>query len=128
MTAVLEIQGRGRTAFCRPVQSFSQVARQAGMKDEDGLRFAVPSRPWLLAVPPPGPTGAPDGCEHWEYWPCIISAKAPCFAYSRENNTSIPGEGNSIIKITKYFKYFFKHTRNAGAFYNFLSCQRQLCT
>ena len=65
MTAVLEIQGRGRTAFCRPVQSFSQVARQVGMKDEDGLRFAVPSRPGLLAVPPPGPTGAPDDCEHW---------------------------------------------------------------
>jgi len=34
------------------------------MKDEDGLRFAVPSRPGLLAVRPPGPTGAPDGCEH----------------------------------------------------------------
>ena len=65
MTAVLEIQGRGRTAFCRPVQPFSQVARQVGMKDEDGLRFAVPSRPGLLAVPPPGPTGAPDDCEHW---------------------------------------------------------------
>ena len=64
-TAVLEIQGRGRTAFCRPVQSFSQVARQVGMKDEDGLCFAVPSRPGLLAVPPPGPTGAPDDCEHW---------------------------------------------------------------
>jgi len=45
MTAVLEIQGRGRTAFCRPVQSFSQVARQVGMQDEDGLHFAVPSRP-----------------------------------------------------------------------------------
>ena len=65
MTAVLDIQGRGRTAFCRPVQSFSQVARQVGMKDEDGLRFAVPPRPGLLAVPPPGPTGAPDDCEHW---------------------------------------------------------------
>ena len=22
-------------------------------------------RPGVLAVPPPGPTGAPDGCEHW---------------------------------------------------------------
>ena len=65
MTAVLEIQGRGRTAYCRPVQSFSQVSRQVGMKDEDGLRFAVPSRPGLLAVPPPGPTEAPDDCEHW---------------------------------------------------------------
>ena len=51
MMAVLEIQGRGRTAFCPPVQSFSQVARQVGMKDEDGLRFAVPPRPGLLAVP-----------------------------------------------------------------------------
>ena len=65
MTAVLEVQGRGRTAFPRPVPSFPKVARQVGIKDEDGLRFAVPSRPGLLAVPPPGPTGAPDGCEHW---------------------------------------------------------------
>ena len=64
MTAGLEVQGRERRAFCRPVQSFSKVARQVGMKDEDGPRFAVPSRPGLLAVPPPGPTGAPDGCEH----------------------------------------------------------------
>ena len=30
-------------------------------KDEDGLHFAVPSRSGVLAVPPPGPTGAPDG-------------------------------------------------------------------
>jgi len=67
MTAVLEIQGRGRTKFCRPVQSFSQVARQVGMKDEDGLRFAVLSRPGPLEVPPPGPTGAPDACEHCLY-------------------------------------------------------------
>jgi len=57
MTVVPEIQGRGRAAFCRPVQSFSPVARQVGMKDEDGLRFAVPSRPGVSAVPPPGPTG-----------------------------------------------------------------------
>jgi len=64
MTSVLEIQGRGRTVFCRPVLSFPQVARQVGMKDEDGLRFAVPSRPRLLAVPSPGPMRAPDGCEH----------------------------------------------------------------
>jgi len=64
MTAVLEVQGRERTAFCRPVRSFSKVARQVGMKDEDGPLPAVPSRPGLLAVPPPGPTGAPDGCEH----------------------------------------------------------------
>ena len=69
MTAVLDIQGRGRKTFCRPVQSFSQVTRQVGMKDEDGLRFAVPSRPGLLAAPPPGPTGAPDDCEH-----CLASA------------------------------------------------------
>jgi len=64
MTAVLEVQGRERRAFCRPVRSFSKVARQVGMKDEDGPRFAVPSRPGLLAVAPPGPTGAPDRCEH----------------------------------------------------------------
>ena len=64
ITAVLEIQGRGRTAFCRPIRSFSQIARQVGMKNEDRLRFAVPSRPGLLAVPPAGPYGASDGCEH----------------------------------------------------------------
>ena len=51
MTAVLGIQGRGRRAFCRPVLSFSEVARQVGIEDEDRLRFAVPSRPGLLAVP-----------------------------------------------------------------------------
>ena len=39
MTAVLEVQGRERTAFCRPVRSFSKVARQVGMKDEDGPRL-----------------------------------------------------------------------------------------
>jgi len=64
MTAVLEVHGRERTAFCRPVRSFSKVARQVGMKDEDGPPPAVPSRPGLLAAPPPGPTGGPDGCEH----------------------------------------------------------------
>jgi len=42
MTAVLEVQGRERTAFCRPVRSFSKVARQVGMKDEDGPLPAVP--------------------------------------------------------------------------------------
>jgi len=57
---------RTRTAFCRPAQSFPQVARQVGMKDEDGLRFAVPSRPvpsrpGRLVVPPPGPTGGGPG-------------------------------------------------------------------
>jgi len=77
MTAVLEIQGRGRTAFCRPVQSFSQVARQVGMKDEDGLRFAVSSRPGFLAVPPPGPTGAPDACEHCESLEADILERIP---------------------------------------------------
>ena len=50
MAAAMEIQERGRTAFCRPVQSFSQIARQVGMKDEDGLRFA-------LSSPPTGPYG-----------------------------------------------------------------------
>ena len=75
MTAVLEVQGRGRTAFCRPVPSFSKVARQVEIKDEDGLRFAVPSRPGLLAVPPPGPTGAPDRCEHWawHHWNLLLT-------------------------------------------------------
>jgi len=42
VTAVLEVQGRERTAFCRPVRSFSKVARQVGMKDEDGPLPAVP--------------------------------------------------------------------------------------
>ena len=63
MTAVLEVQGREQTAFCRPVRSFSKVARQVGMKDGDGPRPAVPSCPGLLEVTPPGPTRAPDGCE-----------------------------------------------------------------
>ena len=31
----------------------------------DGLQLAVPSRLGLLAVPPRGPAGPPDGCEHW---------------------------------------------------------------
>ncbi|PUU77085.1 hypothetical protein B9Z19DRAFT_198080 [Tuber borchii] len=35
--------GRGRTAFCRPVRSFSQVARQVKIEDEDGQYFVVPS-------------------------------------------------------------------------------------
>ncbi|PUU80425.1 hypothetical protein B9Z19DRAFT_1123603 [Tuber borchii] len=35
--------GRGRTAFCRPVRSFSQVARQVKIEDEDGRHFVVPS-------------------------------------------------------------------------------------
>ena len=43
--------GRGRTAVCRPVRSFSKVARQVGLEDEDGLRFTVLSRPGLLAAP-----------------------------------------------------------------------------
>jgi len=64
MTAVLEVQGPERTAFCRPVRSFSKVARQVGMKDEDGPRPTIPSRPGLLAIPALGPTRAPDGCEH----------------------------------------------------------------
>ena len=38
MTAVLKFPGRERATF---------------------------RRPGLLAVPPPGPTGAPDRCEHW---------------------------------------------------------------
>ena len=46
-------------AFCRPVPSFSKVARQVEIKNEDGLRFAVQSRPGLLAVPPAGPYGGP---------------------------------------------------------------------
>jgi len=64
MTAVLEVQGPEWTAFCRPVRSLSKAARQVGMKDEDGPHPTIPSRPGLLAVPAPGPTRAPDGCEH----------------------------------------------------------------
>ena len=56
----------------RPV--ISQVARQVGMKDEDGLRFAVPSRPGLLAVPPPGPTGDPGRLRTlFSYFNCYIN-------------------------------------------------------
>jgi len=35
--------GRGRTAVCRPVRSFSKVARQVKIKDEDGRHSVVPS-------------------------------------------------------------------------------------
>ena len=66
MTAVLEIQGRGRTTLCRPVRSFSKGAQQVGMRDEDGPRFAIPPRPGLLAVPQPGLLGDPEGCNHWK--------------------------------------------------------------
>jgi len=54
MTAVLEVQVREPTAFCRPVRSFSKVVWQVGIKEEDRPRFAFPSPPGLLAVPPPG--------------------------------------------------------------------------
>ena len=36
--------GRGRTAACRPVLSFSKVARQVEIKDQDGRNSVVPSR------------------------------------------------------------------------------------
>ena len=39
--------GRGRTAVCRPVRSFSKVARQVGLEDEDGRHFVVPSGHFL---------------------------------------------------------------------------------
>ena len=35
--------GPGRTAVCRPVRSFSKVARQVRIKDEDGRHSVVPS-------------------------------------------------------------------------------------
>ena len=35
--------GRGRTAVCRPVRSFSKVARQVRIEDEDGRHSVVPS-------------------------------------------------------------------------------------
>jgi len=35
--------GRGRTAVGRPVRSFSKVARQVGLEDEDGRHSVVPS-------------------------------------------------------------------------------------
>jgi len=50
MTAGLEVQGREMTAFWRSVWSFSKVARQVGMRDEDGPRPAVPSPPKLCEV------------------------------------------------------------------------------
>ena len=39
--------GRGRTAVCRPVRSFSKVARQVRIRDEDGQHSVVPSRLFL---------------------------------------------------------------------------------
>ena len=72
MTAALEIQGRGRTAFCRPVQSFSLVARQVGMKDEGGLRFAV----WGSWHSPRralrGPRTAANTARTWVRIPCLL--------------------------------------------------------
>ena len=50
--------------FWRHVQSFSHVALQGGISDKDGLRFAISSLPWLLAVSMPGPTGARKVSEH----------------------------------------------------------------
>ena len=35
--------GRGRTAVCRPVRSFSKVARHVKIKDEDGRHSVAPS-------------------------------------------------------------------------------------
>ena len=68
------------------------------MKDEDGLRFAVPSRPGLLAVPPPGPTGAPDDCEH-----CIKGALRPSRKIVNENENCLAKWISSDIS----FLYFF---------------------
>ena len=65
--------GQGRMAACRPVRSFSKVDRQVEIKDEDGRHSVVPSHPGLLAVPPPGPTGAPDDCEHCP----LLSTRGP---------------------------------------------------
>ena len=39
--------GPGGTAVCRPVRSFSKVARQVRIKDEDGRHSVVPSRLFL---------------------------------------------------------------------------------
>ena len=36
--------GPGRTALCRPVQSFSELARQVRAKDQDGRHCVVPRR------------------------------------------------------------------------------------
>ena len=33
--------GRGRTAVCRPVRSFSKVAWQVGLEEKDGRHFVV---------------------------------------------------------------------------------------
>ena len=41
--AVRPEPGPGRTAVCRPVRSFSKVARQVRIKDEDGRHSVVPS-------------------------------------------------------------------------------------
>ena len=41
-----------------------------GSPPPSSTKTAVPSRPGLLAVPPPGPIGALDGWEHW----CLLVA------------------------------------------------------
>jgi len=85
MTAVLEVQGRERTAFCRPVRSFSKVAREVGMKDEDGPRPAVPSRPGLLAVPRRAPRGPGPLRTLGEYLSTLV--KLSCSSLHHKNIT-----------------------------------------
>ena len=51
--------GRGRTTLCRPVQSFSELARRVRPKDQDGRHCVVPHRPPsspnVICRPPPSP-------------------------------------------------------------------------
>jgi len=65
MTAIFQVHRLELTVFCRPVRSFSKVARQAGKKDADGPHPAIPSRSRFFGVPPPGTIGAPHGCQQW---------------------------------------------------------------
>jgi len=57
MTAVLEVQGREQTIFCRPVHSFSKAAQQVEMKNKDRPHPAVRSCSGLLVVSLEGPIG-----------------------------------------------------------------------
>ena len=54
---------------CRHIRSFKQVVLQVKIKDKHGLRFAVQSCPWHLAVPANQvSTRALDDCEY-----CILA-------------------------------------------------------
>ena len=59
MTSVLQVQGRERTAFCRPVRSFS---RSCPPSRNERRGRTTSCRPVSSRAPGSPPAGAPDGC------------------------------------------------------------------